>query len=91
MSNRPGVLAAGLSVALAGAAGAAPVVVPYGSWASPVSAADLARSAAGISDVRVFDGRIYWRESRPAEGGRQVLVTFGADGLPKVLTPGFST
>ena len=91
MSNRPGVLAAGLSVALAGAAGAAPVVAPFGSWASPITAADLARSAAGISDVRVFDGRIYWRESRPAEGGRQVLVTFGADGLPKVLTPeGFS-
>lgn len=63
----------------------------FGSWASPIAAADLAQAAVGTSDVRVFDGRVYWRESRPDEGGRQVLRSFGADGQPITLTPeGFS-
>ena len=91
MSLRPTTLAASLALALSAPAPAAPTVAPYGSWASPVAAAELAKSAVEISDVRVFDGRTYWRESRPAEGGRQVLLTFGDDGAPKVLTPvGFS-
>ena len=63
----------------------------FGSWASPIAAADLAKAAVGTSDVRVFDGRVFWRESRPDEGGRQVLRTLGADGEPTTLTPeGFS-
>jgi dipeptidyl aminopeptidase/acylaminoacyl peptidase len=91
MSASSNVLAASLAAALGTAALAAPTVVPFGSWASPIAAADLAKSAVNISDVRVFNGQAYWRESRPAEAGRQVLVTFGADGAPKVLTPeGFS-
>ena len=60
---------------------------PFGSWASPIAAADLAKAAVGTSDVRVFDGRVFWRESRPDEGGRQVLRTLGADGQPTTLTP----
>ncbi|MGL6291522.1 MAG: S9 family peptidase, partial [Silanimonas sp.] len=56
-----------------------------------IAAADLAKAAVSTSDVRVFDGRVYWRESRPDEGGRQVLRTLGADGQPTTLTPeGFS-
>ena len=62
-------------------------IAPFGAWASPIAAADLAKAAVGISDVRVFEGRVYWRESRPGEGGRQVLRTFGADGAPVTLTP----
>jgi dipeptidyl aminopeptidase/acylaminoacyl peptidase len=75
----------------AGAGSPAPAVAPFGSWASPIAAADLAKAAVGTSDVRVFDGRVYWRESRPDEGGRLVLRTLGADGQPRTLTPeGFS-
>ena len=70
------------------APGATPVTTAaFGSWASPIAAADLAKAAVGISDVRVFEGRIYWRESRPAEGGRLVLRTLGEDGQPRTLTP----
>lgn len=91
MSASSNLLAASLAAALGTSAFAAPAVAPFGSWASPIAAADLAKSAVNISDVRVFNGQVYWRESRPAEAGRQVLVTFGADGAPKVLTPeGFS-
>ena len=60
---------------------------PFGSWASPIAAADLAKAAVGTSDVRVFGGKVYWRESRPDEGGRQVLRTLGDDGQPTTLTP----
>jgi hypothetical protein len=78
----------------ADAAGGSPSPVtaaPFGSWASPIAAGDLAKAAVGTSDVRVFDGRVFWRESRPDEGGRQVLRTLGADGQPTTLTPeGFS-
>jgi dipeptidyl aminopeptidase/acylaminoacyl peptidase len=75
----------------AGSPAPAPTVAAFGSWASPIAAADLAKAAVGTSDVRVFDGRVYWRESRPDEGGRLVLRTLGADGQPRTLTPeGFS-
>lgn len=79
-------LAASLAAALAGNVLAEPQISPYGSWASPVAAADLARAAVSISDVRVYDGQIHWRESRPTEQGRQVLRRLGADG-PDTLTP----
>jgi dipeptidyl aminopeptidase/acylaminoacyl peptidase len=79
-------LAASLAAVLAGGALAAPQSAPYGSWASPVPAADLAKAAVSISDVRVFDGTVYWRESRPSEQGRQVLRRLGEDG-PESLTP----
>ncbi|HEY3799361.1 MAG TPA: prolyl oligopeptidase family serine peptidase [Caulobacteraceae bacterium] len=62
-------------------------VKPYGSWPSPISAASLAESAIGLGELKVADGRLYWLESRPTEGGRMVIMTFGADGAPKQLTP----
>jgi dipeptidyl aminopeptidase/acylaminoacyl peptidase len=50
---------------------------PYGTWRSPITAADLARSAITLGYVQVSDGVPYWVESRPAEGGRYVIVTSG--------------
>ncbi len=60
---------------------------PYGTWRSPLAAADLARSAIALNYVQVAGGQPYWIESRPAEGGRNVLVTMGADGAAQELTP----
>jgi dipeptidyl aminopeptidase/acylaminoacyl peptidase len=59
----------------------------YGTWPSPLAAADLARSSVTLTYARVADGAPYWLESRPAEGGRYVVVTLGAGGALKVLTP----
>jgi dipeptidyl aminopeptidase/acylaminoacyl peptidase len=61
--------------------------LPYGTWPSPIAAADLARSAITLSYVRALDGVPYWLESRPAEGGRYVIVRPGADGGVTELTP----
>jgi len=69
---------------------ASPQAAPYGSWESPVTAGALAEAAIGIGDVRVFDGTIYWRESRPAEGGRQVLLRMATSGPEALTPPGFS-
>lgn len=57
---------------------------PYGTWRSPIAAADLARSAIALNYVQASDGAPYWVESRPAEGGRCVIVTPGsrADAAP---------
>jgi dipeptidyl aminopeptidase/acylaminoacyl peptidase len=61
-------------------------IAPYGAWASPVTAESLAESGIGIADLRSVDGVLHWLESRPAEGGRMVLVRLGAEG-PEVVTP----
>jgi dipeptidyl aminopeptidase/acylaminoacyl peptidase len=59
---------------------------PYGAWASPITAASLAEGGVGVGDVRVADGKLYWLENRPAEGGRMVVMT-REGGEARQLTP----
>jgi dipeptidyl aminopeptidase/acylaminoacyl peptidase len=59
---------------------------PYGAWTSPISAASLAEGAVGLADLRVFQGKLYWLESRPGEGGRLVVMTLEG-GEARELTP----
>src|SRR5215475_12193484 len=59
----------------------------YGAWASPVTAASLAEGAVGLTDLRVADGRLYWLETRPTEGGRLVAMTEAGNGEACELTP----
>lgn len=61
--------------------------LPHGGWPSPVTAADLAGAAVALSDLQVANGRAWWRESRPQEGGRQVLVSRRPDGALEAHTP----
>lgn len=64
---------------------------PYGTWRSPLGASDLASSSISLNYLQVVNGVPYWVESRPADGGRNVLVTNAADGAVQDLTPaGFS-
>jgi dipeptidyl aminopeptidase/acylaminoacyl peptidase len=60
---------------------------PYGTWRSPIAAADLARSAVSINYVQSAAGVPYWVESRPDEGGRYVVMTLAASGGLTQLTP----
>jgi dipeptidyl aminopeptidase/acylaminoacyl peptidase len=60
---------------------------PYGTWQSPLSAADLARGSITVSYPRAAGGRVWWVESRPAEGGRYVIATAAAGGPAHELTP----
>jgi dipeptidyl aminopeptidase/acylaminoacyl peptidase len=60
---------------------------PYGTWESPLSAADLARGAITLGYPRADNGRAWWVESRPTEGGRYVIATAVSGGPMQELTP----
>jgi dipeptidyl aminopeptidase/acylaminoacyl peptidase len=47
---------------------------PFGSWSSPLDAAQVATAGVRISQPRRSGDVVTWLESRPAEAGRSVLV-----------------
>jgi dipeptidyl aminopeptidase/acylaminoacyl peptidase len=51
-----------------------------------VTAASLAEGAIALADLRVAGSRLYWLETRPAEGGRVVVMTLDG-GAARQLTP----
>jgi dipeptidyl aminopeptidase/acylaminoacyl peptidase len=64
-----------------------PTIAPYGSWKSPITADLIARGAVRLMQI-VLDGEdVYWLESRPAEGGRYVIVKRTPDGKISDITP----
>ena len=64
-----------------------PVVAPYGTWRSPLSAEMLVASSVRLGLTWLEDGSAYWLESRPAEEGRSVLVRADPGGTPVDVTP----
>jgi dipeptidyl aminopeptidase/acylaminoacyl peptidase len=48
--------------------------LPYGSWPSPISPADLAEAGVRLGGPLFRDGELWWTELRPSEGGRVALV-----------------
>jgi dipeptidyl aminopeptidase/acylaminoacyl peptidase len=60
---------------------------PYGTWPSALSATDLAQGAITVSYPQVAGGATCWLESRPAQGGRYVVVTTTQNGVVEELTP----
>jgi dipeptidyl aminopeptidase/acylaminoacyl peptidase len=65
----------------------APIVFPYGSWRSPITAAFVANSEIGLEQLRIDGDDIYWIERRAQEGGRKVIVRRSADGRVADITP----
>jgi dipeptidyl aminopeptidase/acylaminoacyl peptidase len=47
---------------------------PYGTWKSPISAADTVGGVVDFGLIALDGEDLYWVEGRPSEGGRQVLV-----------------
>ena len=66
---------------------AEPQVAPFGTWRSPISAALAASARVRFDELHVDGDDVYWVESRPAEGGRSVLVRCSSDGRSADLTP----
>ena len=64
-----------------------PTIAPFGSWKSPISAEMTARGAVGVGSIRLDGERVYWVESRPDEGGRNVIVRRDPDGETRVVIP----
>jgi len=52
-----------------------PMRSPYGSWKTPVTPALLASSNILVSEPCMERGRFYWKEARPKDGGRYVIVS----------------
>ncbi|KAG1366645.1 hypothetical protein COCNU_13G004350 [Cocos nucifera] len=51
------------------------ITAPYGSWKSPITADVVCSAEKRLGGIAVAgDGRLVWIETRPAEGGRAVLV-----------------
>jgi dipeptidyl aminopeptidase/acylaminoacyl peptidase len=63
------------------------VAAPYGSWRSPITAADLAVSGHPIGSGAFVGDQIWWLERRPAERGRQAVRRLDADGSPVDVLP----
>jgi dipeptidyl aminopeptidase/acylaminoacyl peptidase len=63
-------------------------IAPYGSWTSPISAADVARGAVAVSFPAAAGDEVWWQESHPAEGGRVTIMAAGGDDTaPRELLP----
>ena len=67
-----------------------PTVSPYGSWKSPISAAEVAAGEIGLEQIRLDGDHVYWIERRPQEGGRKVIVRYGGGALADVTPPAFN-
>lgn len=50
------------------------MVAAFGWWPSSFTAAEVAAGKVSRSGLQVDGERVYWSESRPGEGGRQVVV-----------------
>lgn len=60
---------------------------PHGSWKSPITTDLIVAETIGIGALRCQGDRLFWLESRPREGGRNVLVMKTVDGTEQDLTP----
>ncbi|WP_433607386.1 prolyl oligopeptidase family serine peptidase [Prescottella agglutinans] len=65
----------------------APTVAPHGSWISPITATHLAASGHPVEGARFVDGRVWWSEQRPTEGGRTAIRCLGRGGEPVDVLP----
>ena len=62
-------------------------ISPYGSWKSPFSPDSMVDRMVRLSDVKLVDEQVFWIESRPAEGGRCVIMRRDRRGKTNNLIP----
>lgn len=57
---------------------------PFGSWSSPIAAADLTAATVGLSGGLVSEGVRYWTQAHPEQGGRVTLWREDGEGRSEV-------
>jgi dipeptidyl aminopeptidase/acylaminoacyl peptidase len=62
-------------------------IYSFGSWKSPITSDLIVAVTVGLSSVYLDREDIYWLESRPSEGGRNVIVRRTPDGEIRDVTP----
>ena len=63
------------------------VITPYGAWESPITAKQIAAGTMRLSQIETDGDNIYWKELRPAESGRCVIIRRDVHGKMTDLTP----
>lgn len=61
--------------------------LPFGTWPSSLSAEKVASAAPKINHIQCCNHLVTWVESRPNEGGRNVIIGRSKNGLIKDLIP----
>ena len=64
-----------------------PTRAPFGTWSSPLTAAQIASASLRLIDVAIDQACTYWVEVRPSEQGRSVIVRRNGDGALVEVTP----
>jgi len=62
-------------------------LAPYGSWKSPITAGLIASGTITLGQIALDGDEVYWIETRPAEGGRNVVVRWRPASGTRDLTP----
>jgi dipeptidyl aminopeptidase/acylaminoacyl peptidase len=62
-------------------------IAPYGSWKSPITAADVAKFGTAVSYPSIAGDEVWWQEGRPAEGGRVTIMAGAGAGATRELLP----
>lgn len=62
----------------------------YGTWASPISAEMVASAGIDFGHMALDSGNVYWREQRPEEDGRGVVVFYDGDTQEDETPAGFN-
>ena len=62
-------------------------VAPYGSWRSPITSELIVSETIKLGQIFLDSNDVYWSESRPAEGGRNLIVRWSPSGKIEDLTP----
>jgi dipeptidyl aminopeptidase/acylaminoacyl peptidase len=65
----------------------APLLAPYGSWDSPLSAEAVGTGLVSIGDLRSINGTLYWTQTVPAAGGISALYSMDGDARVLPVTP----
>ena len=66
-----------------------PIIAPYGTWRSPLSAQAAAAAGTRLSSVAIDGPDVYWLEGRPHEGGRHAIVRCDRSGrVADITKPG---
>jgi dipeptidyl aminopeptidase/acylaminoacyl peptidase len=60
-------------------------ISPYGTWSSPITAAEAAAAGGGPQWLDAVGDEVWWAEARPAEQGRVALVRAVPGGTEDVL------
>lgn len=55
-------------------------VASYGAWKSPITSDLIVAGTIGLGQIKLDGSTLYWSESRPTEGGRNVIIQRTADG-----------